>query len=88
MRSGIFTATESSCIAIVYAFLVTLLVYRSMTWGDFVVAAMAAVRTTAMVLLVVGCAAAFGWLLAYLQRARGAGASSCSRSRTIRSPSC
>jgi tripartite ATP-independent transporter DctM subunit len=67
VRSGIFTATESSCIAIVYAFLVTLLVYRSMSWGDFLVAAMAAVRTTAMVLLVVGCASAFGWLLAYLR---------------------
>jgi TRAP-type C4-dicarboxylate transport system permease large subunit len=25
------------------------------------------VRTTAMVLLVIGCAAAFGWLLAYLR---------------------
>ncbi len=67
VRSGVFTATESSCIAIVYALLVTTLVYRSMPWREFVAATKGAVRTTAMVLLVIGCAAAFGWLLAYLR---------------------
>jgi tripartite ATP-independent transporter DctM subunit len=67
VRSGIFTATESSCIAILYALLVTALVYRSMNWRDFIEATKGAVRTTAMVLLVIGCAAAFGWLLAYLR---------------------
>lgn len=65
VRSGVFTATESSCIAIIYAFLVTLLIYRSMSWHDFVAATLGAVRTTAMVLLVIGSAATFGWLLAY-----------------------
>ncbi|SDG95818.1 TRAP transporter large permease [Pelagibacterium luteolum] len=67
VRSGIFTATESSCIAIIYAFLVTILIYRSMSWADFVAATLGAVRTTAMVLLVIGSAATFGWLLAYLR---------------------
>jgi tripartite ATP-independent transporter DctM subunit len=65
VRSGIFTASESSNIAVVYALLVTFLVYRSLSWEDFVEATFAAVRTTAMVLMVIGCAAAFGWLLAY-----------------------
>jgi tripartite ATP-independent transporter DctM subunit len=67
VRSGVFTATESSCIAVVYAFLVTVLVYRQMGWSDFVEATLAAVRTTAMVLLVIGAAGAFGWLMAFLQ---------------------
>jgi len=67
VRSGVFTATESSCIAIVYALLVTLTVYRSMSWSDFVTATLGAVRTTSMVLMVIGCAATFGWLLAYKQ---------------------
>ncbi len=67
VRSGIFTASESSNIAVVYALLVTLLVYRSLGWTEFVEATKAAVRTTAMVLMVIGCAAAFGWLLAYLR---------------------
>lgn len=67
VRSGIFTATESSCIAVVYAFLVTALVYRQLTWESFVEATLGAVRTTAMVLLVIGTAGAFGWLMAFLQ---------------------
>ncbi len=67
VRSGVFTATESSCIAIVYAVFVTATVYRGLKWNDFVAATHGAVRTTAMVLLIVGAAAAFGWLLAYLQ---------------------
>lgn len=67
VRSGVFTATESSCIAIIYAVGVTVLVYRSMNWDQFVASTLGAVRTTAMVLLIVGSAAAFGWLLAYLR---------------------
>jgi len=65
VRSGIFTASESSNIAVVYALLVTIFVYRTLSWEDFKAATFAAVRTTAMVLMVIGCAASFGWLLAY-----------------------
>jgi tripartite ATP-independent transporter DctM subunit len=67
VRSGVFTASESSCIAAVYALLVTTLAYRTMDWANFKGATFAAVRTTAMVLMVIGCAAAFGWLLAILR---------------------
>lgn len=67
VRSGVFTASESSNIAVVYALLVTALVYRTLPWREFVGVTIAAVRTTSMVLLVIGCAACFGWLLAYLR---------------------
>ncbi|GAA3874196.1 TRAP transporter large permease [Celeribacter arenosi] len=67
VRSGVFTASESSCIAVVYALLITFFVYRSLSFSEFVLAVKGAVRTTAMVLLVIGCAGAFGWLLAYLR---------------------
>lgn len=67
VRSGVFTATESSCIAVFYALLVTFFVYRSMSWRDFVHATLGAVRTTAMVLLIIGTAAAFSWIMAYLR---------------------
>ena len=67
VRSGIFTASESANIAVVYALLITALVYRSLPWREFVEATLGAVRTTSMVLLVIGCAACFGWLLAYLR---------------------
>ncbi|SMO99403.1 TRAP transporter large permease [Paracoccus laeviglucosivorans] len=67
VRSGWFTASESSNIALVYALLVTVLVYRTLPLSEFIEATKGAVRTTAMVLLVIGCAACFGWLLAYLK---------------------
>ncbi len=67
VRSGIFTATESSCIAVLYALLITVFVYRQMSWSDFVHATQGAVRTTAMVLLIIGTAAAFSWLMAFLR---------------------
>ena len=67
VRSGVFTATESSCIAVIYALLVTVLVYRGMNWEGFVEATLGAVRTTAMVLLIIGMAASFSWLMAYLR---------------------
>lgn len=67
VRSGVFTASESSCIAVVYAMLVTIFAYRTLNWSDFVGATMGAVRTASMVLLVIGCAASFAWLLAFLR---------------------
>jgi tripartite ATP-independent transporter DctM subunit len=67
IRSGWFTATESSCIALIYALLVAAFVYRELSFRDFLEATQGAVRTTAMVLLVIGAAGAFGWLMAFLQ---------------------
>jgi tripartite ATP-independent transporter DctM subunit len=67
VRSGIFTATESACVAVVYALLVVLLVYRSLRWEGFVAAVGGAARTTGMVMLIIGTASAFGWLMALLQ---------------------
>lgn len=65
--SGVFTPTESAGIAVVYTILVALFVYRSLTWERFMAATTASVRTTAMVMIVIGAAGAFGWLLALLQ---------------------
>jgi tripartite ATP-independent transporter DctM subunit len=62
--SGIFTVTESAAFGTIWAILVTFLVYRSLTWENFVVSVRASVRTTAVVFLLVGTATAFAWLLA------------------------
>jgi len=67
IRAGIFTAVESASIAVAYAVLVTTLVYRKLTWASFVETCSGAVRTTGLILFVIGAAASFGWLLAYLQ---------------------
>lgn len=61
---GVFTATESSAIAVLYTIVVASIVYRSLSWEKFLVASVNAVKTTSMVLLIIGTASAFGWLLA------------------------
>jgi tripartite ATP-independent transporter DctM subunit len=67
IRAGIFTAVESASIAVAYAVLVTTLIYRKLTWASFLETCVGAVRTTGLILFVIGAAASFGWLLAYLE---------------------
>ena len=65
--SGIFTVTESAAVGAIYALLVTVFVYRSMSRKDFWTATINATKTTAMVMLLIGTASAFGYLLALHQ---------------------
>lgn len=67
IRAGVFTAVESASIAVVYATVVTGLVYRHMSWTAFKSACTAAARTSGAVLFIIGCAGAFGWLMAWMQ---------------------
>jgi tripartite ATP-independent transporter DctM subunit len=67
IRAGIFTAVESASIAVVYATLITGLVYRQLNPAAFAEAAGGAARTAARVLFVIGAAGAFGWLMALLE---------------------
>ncbi len=62
--SGVFTVTESAAFGAIWALLVTILVYRALSWKDFCIAVAASVRTTAVVFLLVGTATAFAYLLA------------------------
>ena len=65
--SGVFTATESAGIAVLYTVIVALLIYRSLSGSQFLAAVTSSVKTTAMVMFVIGAAGAFGWLLALLE---------------------
>jgi tripartite ATP-independent transporter DctM subunit len=67
IRSGIFTAVESAAIAVAYALLVTLVLYRSLGWHRLRETIVGAARTSALILFVIGAASAFGWLLAYTE---------------------
>lgn len=67
IRAGVFTAVESAAIAVLYAILVTGALYRGLTRKVFLETCAGAVRTTGLILFVIGSAASFGWLLAYLQ---------------------
>jgi tripartite ATP-independent transporter DctM subunit len=65
--SGVFTATESSAIAVVYTILIGALVYRTLGPKRFVESAIQSVKITAMVLMIIGAATAFGYALAILE---------------------
>ena len=64
---GWFTATESACIAVLYAAALTMLVYREMDLKGLHHALLETGRLTGVALFCVGTASAFGWLLAYYQ---------------------
>ena len=61
--AGAFTATESASIAVLYALGLTILVYRSLTREQFLKAARKAVKTTGVVLLLIGISNMFGYLI-------------------------
>ena len=61
--SGVFTATESAAVAVVYALFLCVVVYRTLKWEQFLKAASKAVKTTGVVLLLIGISAAFGYII-------------------------
>jgi tripartite ATP-independent transporter DctM subunit len=65
--SGIFTVTESGAFGAVYAVLLTKFYYRSLSWDAFKVSVVGAVRTTAMVMILIAFASSFAYLLALYQ---------------------
>jgi len=64
---GWFTATESACIAVLYAAALTMFVYRELDLKGLHHALLETGRLTGVALFAVGTASAFGWLLAYYQ---------------------
>jgi tripartite ATP-independent transporter DctM subunit len=62
--SGVFTATESAAVAVVYSILLTFFIYRTMTRAKFLKAATRAVKTTGVVLLLIGVSTMFQYLMA------------------------
>jgi len=65
--SGIFTATESAAVACVYAFIVTMFIYRDYKWRELPQLMHAMVKTVAMVMILIGFSAAFGYMMALMQ---------------------
>jgi tripartite ATP-independent transporter DctM subunit len=65
--TGVFTATESAAVACVYAFLVTMFVYRDYRWRDLPHLVHRVVKTVAMVMMLIGFSVAFGYLMALMQ---------------------
>lgn len=58
---GVFTPTESSVVAGVYALLVSAFILRNLTWRDVYEALVESAKMTAVVMFIIAVAAAMGW---------------------------
>jgi tripartite ATP-independent transporter DctM subunit len=65
--SGLFTPTEASVVACLYALFLGMVVYREMSWSDLPRILWETVQQTAQVMFIVAAAGLFGWLLIYLR---------------------
>lgn len=60
---GIFTPTEASIIAVLYALLVGLFVYRKLSYKRILVVVLDSMKVSASLMLIIGFANLFGWIL-------------------------
>ena len=65
--SGVFTATESASIAVVWAFFVTMCIYRDYKWRELPKLVHRTVKTLTIVMILIGFAAAFGYIMTLMQ---------------------
>ncbi len=63
MTTGLFTPTEGAIAACVWAMILGLVWYRTLTWKMFVKVCLDTVETTSTVLFIVAAASIFGWML-------------------------
>jgi tripartite ATP-independent transporter DctM subunit len=64
---GVFTAIEAGAVACVYAFCVTMFLYRDYRWRDLPLLVYRTLRTVAMVMMLIACAASVGYMMALMQ---------------------
>jgi len=62
--TGIFTPTESACVAVFYSLIISLFVYRDIRFIDLPKIIINTAVTSSLVMLVIGTASIFSWLLA------------------------
>ncbi len=61
--SGVFTPTEAGVVAVVYSFIVTFFIYRTLKLRQLVPMFVGTGVTTALILVIMGAASVFGWLI-------------------------
>jgi len=67
IMTGVFTANESASIAVVWAFFVTMFVYRDYKWRDLPKLVHRTVKTVTVVMILIGFAASFGYVMTLMQ---------------------
>src|SRR5438067_1333871 len=64
---GVFTAIEAGAVACLSAFFVTMFIYRDYRWRDSPTLVHRTLKTVAMVMTLIACASAFGYVMALMQ---------------------
>lgn len=65
--SGVFTATESASIAVLWAFFVTMFIYRDYKWREMPKLVHRTVKTLSIVMILIAFAASFGYIMTLMQ---------------------
>jgi tripartite ATP-independent transporter DctM subunit len=65
--TGVFTPTESAAVACVYAFLVTMFIYRDYKWRELPRLLHRVTKMVAMVMMLIAFSAVFGYMMALMQ---------------------
>ncbi|NND06145.1 MAG: TRAP transporter large permease [Saprospiraceae bacterium] len=60
---GIFTPTEASIVAVLYAFIIGWFVYRKLSWRGLQIIVLDSMKTSASLMILIGFANLFGWIL-------------------------
>ncbi len=60
---GIFTATESAAVAVVYSFIVGKFIYKELNWQNFNKAVLSSIITSSVILMIISVASVFAWFL-------------------------
>jgi tripartite ATP-independent transporter DctM subunit len=63
--AGIFTATEASAVAVIYSFILSVVIYREVKLSEIPGILLKTVETTAIVMLLIGTSKAMSWILSY-----------------------
>ncbi len=67
IMSGVFTANESASIAVIWSFFVTMFIYRDYKWRDLPKLIHRTVKTVTVVMILIGFAASFGYVMTLMQ---------------------
>jgi len=62
--SGKFTPSESAAVAVLYAALISFVIYRDMTLKELGQILLGSARTSAIIMIIIACSGVFGWVLA------------------------
>ena len=62
--SGYFTPSEAAAVAVVYAVLVSKLIYRDLTWKGLFEIMKGSAKTSSVIMIIIACSGPFGWVLA------------------------